>query len=240
MEENSNFNDRRAQISRQNSVKSLDELLQPLASSTMIDNDLTMIGKSVDNDLVSTSPKKVSFNEQLEIVLYDEDEIVTSFQQNLQAPIVTDDQDLVQVNNLVEQEICQPTSTLNEVLNSIDSNNEKPNSKNVSVVVSSSQLHRYPSEDVDKENQAAGSSVIRSSNVENVGNSPIQDNNLDFSITDDFSEDINEAGKKIILYMLTCGIFFNKIFSSSASTSCRKYMSDMNIIFYETFFSPIA
>ena len=173
-------------------MKSLDELLQPLASSTMIDNDLTMIGKSVNdnNDLISTTTsQKVSFNEQLEIVLYDEDETIISFQQNLQAPIATDDQDLV------EQEVYQhQTSTLNEVLNNIDSNNEKPNSKNGS---SSKLHHQYPSEDVDKENQAARTSVIvSSSNVENV-NSPIQDNNtLDFTIGDDFSEDIAETGKK--------------------------------------------
>ena len=109
MEENSNFNDR-PQISRQNSVKSL-ESLQPLASSTMIGDDLTMIGKSVENDL-NSSTQKVSYTINMEqikiVVLYNEHLTVTSFQQNLQAPINTNDQDLVPVNNLVEQEICQP------------------------------------------------------------------------------------------------------------------------------------
>ena len=106
MEENSNFNDR-PQISRQNSVKSL-ESLQPLASSTMIGDDLTMIGKSVENDL-NSSTQKVSYTINMEqikiVVLYNEHLTVTSFQQNLQAPINTNDQDLVPVNNLVEQEM---------------------------------------------------------------------------------------------------------------------------------------
>ena len=195
MEENSNFNDR-PQISRQNSVKSL-ESLQPLASSTMIGDDLTMIGKSVENDL-NSSTLKVSYTdmEQIKIVvLYNEHLTVTSFQQNLQAPINTNDQDLVPVNNLVEQEICQPTSNLNDVLNNIDSNHGKPNNKNDSA---SSQLNRYPaSEDVDKENKAAASSVIHSSNVENIGSASMQDNAMDFTIGEDFSEDITELGKNI-------------------------------------------
>ena len=78
MEENSNFNDR-PQISRQNSVKSL-ESLQPLASSTMIGDDLTMIGKSVENDL-NSSTQKVSYTINMEqikiVVLYNEHLTVT-------------------------------------------------------------------------------------------------------------------------------------------------------------------
>ena len=229
MEENSNFNDR-PQISRQNSVKSL-ESLQPLASSTMIGDDLTMIGKSVENDL-NSSTQKVSYTINMEqikiVVLYNEHLTVTSFQQNLQAPINTNDQDLVPVNNLVEQEICQPTSNLNDVLNNIDSNHGKPNNKNVSAL---SQLNRYPaSEDVDKENKAAATSVIHSSNVENIGSASMQDNAMDFTIGEDFSEDITEIGKNIYFIVIDRKMSFLKLKCKSGA----KIFSDLRKTYFKT------